>query len=653
MKPVRFSFSNLLLTRAAFCLAAVAPIAIAHVEPPLTLGTSAPLPPPLPVPQDVDYPGTIRLSVDATDVARRIFRVRETIPIAAGTTQLILLYPRWIPGHHAPSGPVDDLVGLRFTAGGQSVAWTRDPVATQAFHLDLPAGTTELTAEFEYVSPTDVDQGRVVMTPDMLNIQWNLLTLYPAGFHVRRIPIVAAVTLPAEWNYGTALRSSGTTGGGHAQFDTVSLETLIDSPIFAGRYFRREQLTPRVALDIVADNAAELAATPEQIGRHRQLVVQADKLFGAQHFDHYDFLLAISDRMGGIGLEHHRSSENGVKTGYFTKWSDQPGRRNLLPHEFTHSWNGKYRRGEDLYTPDYNVPMRNSLLWVYEGQTQYWGYVLQARSGLVSKDDTLAAYASIAASYDTIPGRQWRPLSDTTNDPIISGRRPQPWLSWQRNEDYYNEGLLTWLDADMQIRTLTGGKKSLDDFARAFFGGKDGDWGTATYRLEDVVATLNSVVPYDWARFLDEHVNLIQPHAPLGWLERGGYRLVYAKEPTAYWKSNEALRKVSDLTYSLGFSIDSRENALASVLWDGPAFKAGLAVGAKLLAVNGIEYDADKLKAAISAAQTNGKPIELLFKEGDRFQTASIPYTGGLRYPRLEKIGLGEAWLDKLLAPRK
>ena len=617
------------------------------------IATSAAQTTPLPVPRDIDYPGTIRISVDATDVARRIFRVKETIPVASGTGRLTLLYPLWIPGHHAPSGPVDDLVGLVVTANGAPVEWTRDPVATHAFHVDLPAGVTEVTAQFEYVSPTEVDQGRVVMTPNMLNLQWNLVALYPAGYHVRRIPVSAQVTLPQGWGYGTALRPVAGDPGTDVRFRTESFETLVDSPIFAGRYFRREPLTDRVALDIVADTPEELAIKPEQVDRLRDLVNQAVKLYGAQHFDHYDFLLAISDVMGAIGLEHHRSSENGVKRGYFIRAAELAGLRSLLAHELVHSWNGKYRRGEDLYTPDYNTPMRNSLLWVYEGQTQYWGYVLQARAGLVSMDDALASYAALAARYDTLPGRQWRPLADTTIDPVISRRRPQPWLSWQRSEDYYNEGTLVWLDVDMQIRELSGGRRSLDDFARAFFGGRDGDWSVATYRFEDVVATLNAVAPFDWASFLDARVNHVQPHAPLGWLAKSGYRLVFTSAPTPFWVAEEKRNKTTDLSYSLGMTVDNVDNSLSAVVWDGPAFKAGLATGAKLLAVNGIEYDPERLKAAVTAAQTGGQPIDLLFKEGDRFRTVSIPWTEGLCYPRLEKVARGEAWLDRLLAPRR
>lgn len=632
---------------AGFIAVPSAPIAAQTV--PQSAPDPLPPPPPLPTPRDVAYPGTIRLEVDATDVMRGIFHVRETIPVA-GPGQIVLLYPQWLPGNHAPRGPIEDVVGYTFTAGGQALGWRRDPGNPWALHVDVPAGARELVATFDYVSPTTGSQGRVVMTPDMLNLQWNLVALYPAGWYTRRIPVEASAKLPDGWRFGTALAPVRTAAGNVTTFETVPFETLVDSPMFAGRWFRQETLAPGVRLNIVADRAEELAATPEQIEKHRAIVRQALRLFGSQHYDRYEFLLAITDKLGGIGLEHHRSSENGTGTGYFTRWNELPGRRNLLPHEFTHSWNGKYRRGADLYTADYSQPMRNSLLWVYEGQTQYWGYVLQARSGMVSVEDTLAAYATIAAQLDTRPGRAWRPLADTTFDPIINARRPQPWLSEQRSEDYYNEGLLVWLDADMQIRALTGGRKSLDDFARAFFGPRDRDWGVSTYMFDDVVATLNMVAPYDWAAFLHERVDAPTPRAPLGWLERGGYRLVYTAEPTGYWQSQERANRNADFSYSLGLVVD-KDETLSQVIWDGPAFTAGLTVGTTILAVGGRDYSDDVLRAAIADAARSRRPIELMVRRGDRFSMVSIPYYGGLRYPRLERIGSGPAALDRLLAP--
>ncbi|WP_076072870.1 M61 family metallopeptidase [Sphingomonas montana] len=644
VRPVRLAVQAVLLLSTGLTAFA------AGAQPRQTMAAVLPVPDDVPAARDVAYPGTLNLVVDATDIRRGIFAVRETIPVAQAG-RMTLLYPKWLPGNHAPRGSIDDVAGLKISAGGQVLPWKRDPVEVYAVHVDVPQGATELTVEFQYVSPVAGAQGRVVMTPEMLNLQWNLTAFYPAGYYVRQIPVAATAILPAGWKYGVALEPVDPAATGTVAFKPVSFETLVDSPMFAGINFRQETLAPGVRLNIVADTPEELAATPDQIQKHRNLVTQATRLFGAQHYDHYDFLLAITDKMGGIGLEHHRSSENGVTPGYFTKWDDGAGRRNLLPHEYTHSWDGKYRRGADLYTAEYSEPMRNSLLWVYEGQTQYWGYVLQARSGLVSKEDTLAAYASIAATLDKRPGRSWRPLVDTTNDPILSARRPQPWVSWQRSEDYYNEGLLIWLDADMQIRELTGGRKSLDDFAKLFFGVNDRDWGVLTYDFAEVAATLNRVVPYDWNGFLDTRVNRIAPRAPLGWLEKGGYRLVYAAEPTTWWTNNEKSAKNSDLTYSLGFTAGA-DGALGQVIWDSPAFKAGLTNGAVITAVAGQAYSGDALKAAVKNAQTRRTPIELLVKDGDRFRTVAIPYYDGPKYPRLEKMGKGTGRLDTLLTAR-
>ena len=375
----------------------------------------------VPAPRDVPYPGTMTLDVDATDVSRAIYRVKQAIPVAQAGP-MTLLMPAWLPGKHAPRGEIEKLVGLRISANGRPIAWRRDTVDVYAFHIDVPAGAKQIDISFQFVSATQGNQGRVVVTPAMLNLQWEQVSLYPAGYFTRRIPVSATVRYPEGWKAASGLPSQAS--GSVYRYETTDYETLVDSPVFAGRYFRAEQLTPRVRLNIVADEAKYLAAKPEQIAAHRRLVEQAVKLFGAQHYDRYEFLLALTDEMGGIGLEHHRSSENGVNPEYFTDWDKGPGRRNLLPHEFTHSWNGKFRRPAGNWTPDYNTPMNDDLLWVYEGQTQFWGYVLGARSGMFSKQETLDAYAQIAAKLDTAVGRQWRPMEDTTHDPIISARRP-------------------------------------------------------------------------------------------------------------------------------------------------------------------------------------------------------------------------------------
>lgn len=619
-------------------LAAILAVAAPAVAQPSPGPQPYPMPPPIPAPRDIAYPGTLRLDVDATDTARRIFRVKETVPVAhAG--RMTLVYPQWIPGNHAPRGPIEKLGGLVIRAGGKVLPWVRDTVEVYAFHVDVPQGVSELQVEFQFLSPTAPNQGRVVMTPEMLNLQWASVALYPAGYYTRRIQVEASVKLPPGWGYGVALDTEARDGD-VARFKPVSLETLVDSPMFAGRHYRQFDLDPGaklpIRLNVVADTADQLEVDAKVLEKHRNLVRQADKLFGARHYDRYDFLLAISDRLGGIGVEHHRSSENGVGTGYFTEFDKAIGDRDLLPHEYTHSWNGKFRRPAELWTPSFNVPMRGQLLWVYEGQTQYWGYVLGSRSGMLSKDEGLEALAATAAAFENQVGRRWRQLEDTTEDPVIARRQPQPWRSYQRSEDYYSEGQLIWLDADTLIREKSAGKRSLDDFAKAFFGGVAGDYAVKPYTFDDVVAALNAVQPYDWASFLTTRVKQVAPAAPLDGLTRGGWKLAYGETPTAYSKATETENKVTDLTFSLGVVLN-RDGDVTGVLWDSPAFNAGITVSSKLLAVNGIAYDPDRLKAAITEGKA-GQPIQLLVKNGDHFQTLAIAYRGGLRYPRLERI---------------
>jgi predicted metalloprotease with PDZ domain len=600
----------------------------------------------IPPARDVAWPGVISLSVDASDKMRGIFSVRESILLGA-SGPLTLLYPKWLPGTHSPGGPISSLAGIKFTADGRALPWRRDPVDVYAFHVDVPQGASRTEAQFQYLAPTDVAQGRIATTPEMADLEWNTVVLYPAGYYVRRINVEASLKLPEGWKAGTALEVAGQEGS-TIRFKPVTLDTLIDSPVYAGQYFRAERLTPDVRLNIVADQPEHLAATDEQIQLHRNLVTQAVKLFGAQHYDHYDLLLSLSSREGVIGLEHHRSSENGVAGGYFTEWTNTMPVRDLLPHEYTHSWNGKYRRPADLWTPDYREPMRDSLLWVYEGQTEFWGVVLGARSGLLSREQTLGFLANMAAHLDTDAGRTWRPLQDTTDDPIIAQRRPKGWRSWQRQEDYYLEGLLIWLDADSLIRERSHGQRSLDDFARAFFGMNDRDWGELTYTFDDVVRALNQVESNDWAAFLHARLDRVSEHAPLEGFARGGYRLVYTNTPTEWFRINEKMRKVTDLTFSGGFVL-GKEGEITSVEWDSPAFNAGLTVGSKLIAVNDRALDTDELKTAIKAKKS---PLKLLLRTGDVFRTTEFNYDGGLRYPRLEKTSAGPSALDDLLAPK-
>ena len=629
--------------------AAVAPVLACAQVP---AGNSAPRPVPvvdtIPAPVDRPYPGTITLDVDATDVTRRIFRVVETIPVEKAG-HMVLLFPEWLPGTHAPRGQIEKLAGLIITANGRRIEWARDEVDVNAFHLDVPAGAKAIEARFQFLSATKPDQGRVAMTPVMLSLQPNSMSLYPAGYFTRQIPVKMTVKYPAGWTAAGAIPAK-VTGSTYA-YDRTNYEVLVDSPIVAGLNARTWPLKPRVSLAVFADTPEELAATPAQIDAHTRLVDQAVKTFGAQHYDRYTFLLSISDTLGGIGLEHHRSSENGVTPGYFTKWDEGPGRRNLLPHEFAHSWNGKFRRGADSWTPDYRTPMRNSLLWVYEGQTQFWGYVLQARSGLVSKQDTLDQLAAIAALYDSQRARDWRALIDTTNDPQISARRPKGWTSWQRSEDYYNEGLLIWMEVDSLLRETSGGTKSIDDFARAFFGVRDGDWGDLTYTFDDIVRTLDGIQPHDWRGLLTRRLTEHAAGAPVAGFERNGYRLVYTVDAPPSFKQGEKTRKVADFTYSGGFVV-GKDAEVTSVTWGSPAYDAGLTVGTTIVSVDGMAYSDDRMKSAIAAAKTGKAPVSIMVRSGDGYRQVALDWHGGLRYPRLEKIGGGEAGLDRLLAPR-
>jgi predicted metalloprotease with PDZ domain len=615
----------------------------------------APPTPAIEAAKDVAYPGVLKLSVDATDLDRKIFQVRETIPVAKAGPMTIL-YPQWVPGGHSPRNDLDKLAGLVITANGQTLPWTRDPVAVHAFHFDVPAGATEVQLSYQFLTPVKPDVGRVLVTDDMLNVQWLQLGFYPAGYYTRRIQIEPTVKLPEGWGFGTALEKASTSGQS-TTFKTTTFETLVDSPMFAGRYYKQVDLDPNgpvpVRLNIVADKPDLLEIKPEALQIHRSLVQQAYKLYGAHHYDHYDFLLALTDKMGGIGLEHHRSSENGVVPKYFTDWDKTFVGRDLLAHEYTHSWNGKFRRGADLYTPTLNEPMRDSLMWVYEGQTQYWGNVLAARSGLQTKQQGLESLAATAALYDTRAGRNWRNVLDTTNDPIIANRKPASWTSWQRSEDYYSEGQLVWLDADTLIREKTGGKKSLDDFAKAFFGVENGSYVVLTYDFDTVVQTLNGVMPYDWASFLKTRIEGLSARAPLDGLTRGGYKLVYTDTPTEFFKAAETKGKIVNLSYSLGITI-GKEGVLSAVNWDTPAFKAGLTAGETLVAVNGTAYSDDLIKDAVKAtAKADAPAVELLVKDGERYRTVKIDYRGGLKYPRLERIEGTPARLDDIYAARK
>lgn len=615
---------------------------------PLALVAASVVAQPIPQAKDIAFPGTMTLDVDATDTDQGIFRVRQTLPVPH-SGPMVLLFPKWLPGTHAPRGQIEKLAGLVVKANGKTLEWKRDAEDVYAFHISVPEGTKQLDLSFQFLSATEPDQGRVVVTPDIINLQWQDVSLYPAGWYTRRIPVSASVTWPTGWKAATALRAASVSGN-IIRYQPVDYETLVDSPVFAGRHFRAVPLAPNVTLNIVADAAKYLAATPAQIDAHKKLVDQALKLFGMTPYDHYDFLLALTDQLGGIGLEHHRSSENSVNPEYFTDWNSGPGRRNLLPHEFSHAWIGKYRRPAGQIVPDFRTPLVNDLLWAYEGQDQFWGYVLGARSGLFSKQETLDALASIAAAQDVRRARDWRDVEDTTRDPIITARRPKGWVSYQRSEDYYNEGLLIWLEIDATLRARTKGEKGMDDFVRLYTAGPNGTWDARGATLEEIADKLNGLSAYDWTGLLRERLNGKSPNAPLSGLTLGGYRLIYTREATAFFRDAEKRSNETNLTYSLGMTV-SKNGHVNTILWDGPAFKAGLTTAAEIISVNGRVFTDEVLRDAIGDAEGGKEPIRLIVKSGKRVREIAIAWSGGHRFPRLEKIGTGDGSLDRLLMP--
>lgn len=604
-----------------------------------------------------DSPRAITLEVDATDVTRGIFQVKQIVPVER-SGPLVLLYPKWLPGYHAPAGPIDKLGGLTIAAGDRQLQWRRDPNDVFAFHIDVPEGVTELTLQFQYLSPVTPQQGRVVATEDMLALEWLTVVLYPQGPVADRIDIAASVALPPDWSFATSLEPLAPTGES-IRFQTVSLETLIDSPLYAGRYSRRVALDgeqrasrpPSVWLTVFSDRPTQLDLNPQRVAEHRRLVQQADLLFGTRPFSRYEFLVTLSDRLGGYGLEHRRSSENSISATYLTDWERSVAEeRTLLPHEYVHSWNGKYRRSAGLATPHYHAPVNDTMLWMYEGLTEYLGWVLTARSGLRTQQQTIEALAALAAFHEHRAGRAWRSLADTTNDPLIGRNAPLPWPNWQRGGDYYPEGPLFWLDIDTRIRELSKSRRSLDDFARLFFSKASASAAMDAYDFDAIVTALNQVQPYDWSTHLKQR--LTSREAPLDGIERGGWELVYRGEQSNYGVAVDGKAAATDFSYSLGFLV-GQDGALREVLWGSPAYDAKLTIGTRLIAVNGIAYDATELKAAIATAKSASESVELLVLNGTRYRTVAIDYRGGLRFPHLQRKAGAPDLLEGIFSERR
>jgi predicted metalloprotease with PDZ domain len=627
-----------------------------------------PMPPPITAPVDKPYIGPVKLTVDLSDNARRIASVHEDIPVEKNARELVLLYPQWIPGNHSPTGPISKLGGIITTVDGKRVQWVRDRVEVYAFHVPLTPGATTVGLDFQYLSPIKRSEGRIQISNEIADLAWNEVLMYPAGYFSRQIPFGTTIKLPDGWKYATALETASVNGA-TVTFKQTPLNTLVDSPLYGGVNYKQIDLSPAptdiVHLDVFADKPEDLEITPDQLDKHKRLAAEADKLYGSHHYGHYDFLLLLSDKVGGVGLEHHQSSEDGHPANYFTDWAAGVGGVDLLGHEYTHSWDGKFRRPADLWTPNFNVPMRDDLLWVYEGMTQYFGNVLTARAGMRTPEETRDVFALVAAGFEISPSREWRPLIDTTNQPTVSQRSPITWVSWQRPEDYYTEGELIWLDTDTKIRELTDGQKSLDDFAKLFYGPYNGSYVTFTYHFEDVVKALNTVAPFDWEGFLKERVFDLHPQVPEDGFTRGGYKLVYTDKPTAWYEKVQATSGFADFSTSLGFAIGSRRGgtsggtsggssgAVGSVWWNSPAYKAGITPDMELVSVNGTAYSAAVLKKAIVNAEKGTTPIQLIFARGDQYKTIPLDYHKGLRYPSLQRVEGTPARFDDILAPSK
>jgi predicted metalloprotease with PDZ domain len=603
--------------------------------------------------QGVVLAQAIQLHVDLTDAPRNIYHAHLRIPVKPGA--MTLVFPKWIPGNHRPSGPIGALTGIKMQAMDRPLAWARDPVDMYAFHVTVPAGADELQVSLDAITTQDsAGGGGPAASSNLLDLNWNAVVLYPQGAKSDAVEFAPSVTLPANWKFGTAL-AVARADADKIEFAPTSLTTLIDSPLIAGLFYRRIELTkpgeaPVHFMDLVADSEAELAMKPEDLAAYQKLVAETGALFGARHYRQYHFLYTLSDVVGGHGLEHHESNDSAAAGRTLLDDDLHLVFADLVPHEFAHSWNGKYRRPAGLATPDYQEPMVGDLLWVYEGFTEYLGTLLAARSGLWSPAQYREALAHTAAELDHRTGRNWRPLEDTARSVQILRMTGPQWSSWRRGLDYYPEGELIWLEVDATIRQQTHGQRSLNDFCRSFHGGESGPPKVVPYTFDDIVRALNEVAPYDWATLLRERVGATTTHAPLGGIERGGWKLVYNDLPNLHAQAIEKLAKFSDFSYSMGFSV-SENGEFYDVIAGSPAHAAGLGPGMKLIAVNGRKYSPPTMHAALKAAQASADPIELLVENAQYIKTYSVVYHGGDQNPHLERVSDQPDLLSDILKP--
>ncbi|MFZ0467275.1 MAG: hypothetical protein WAL78_16395 [Candidatus Acidiferrales bacterium] len=598
-------------------------------------------------------PGPIRLAVDATSAPQKILHAKETIPVHAGP--LTLYYPEWIPGEHAPDGPIADVAGLEFTAKGKRIAWRRDLVDMFAIHLEIPEGVDSLNVALDFLlsAPASGFSAGASATAQLDVLSWNQVLLYPKEWPVRELTFEPSLRLPEGWKFGTALPVEEQTGD-EIKFKRVALNTLVDSPVLSGRYFRAIQLTPGQTpsheIDMAADSAEALEMPAETQLAYQQLIAETGTLFGVRHYRNYHFLLTLSDNVAHFGLEHHESSDDRVDEHTLIDPALREANADLLPHEFTHSWNGKFRRPAGLATADYNTPMKGDLLWVYEGLTQYLGEILSARSGLRTPEQLREHLADVAAALDHRPGREWLSLQSTADEAQLLYFTEAQWANWRRSTDFYDEGTLIWLDVDTTMRKLSGDKKSLNDFCRIFYGGPGGEPALKTFTFEDIVAALNEVVPYDWTKFLRERLDYVGPHAPLGGIENGGYKLAYSDAENETVLDSEATDGHLDLTNSIGLVLEE-DGTIRDVIHGMLAYTAGIGPGMKIQAVNGRGWSSDTVRQAIRNSVNSAEPLRLLVANGDFVETYSLDYHGGMRYPHLVRAPGSTDYLDEIIRP--
>jgi predicted metalloprotease with PDZ domain len=592
----------------------------------------------------------MKLRVDATDASRHLLHASMTIPAKPGP--MTLLYPEWIPGEHGPTGPVVDLVGLKITAAGKTVVWKRDAINMYAFHVTVPDGASTLEVVFDFITPPEAAgfTSGASATTELAVLNWNQVLLYPEGVTSDQMRLRANLKVPNGWKYGTALPIAHESGN-EIEFEPSSLTTLIDSPVSAGAHYRTIELGPNHFLHVAGDSDRSIELSDDVIEHYKNLVLETGALFGSRHYRSYHFLLTLSDHVASFGLEHHESSDDRIGERGMIDDVTRKVNADLLPHEFSHSWNGKYRRPAGLATPDYSEAMKGGLLWVYEGLTQYLGQILTPRSGLLTPEEFREDLAITAAALDHKFGRTWRPLEDTAVAAQLLYNAREDYAGYRRGVDYYDEGTLIWLEADVLIRDLSKGTKSLNDFCRTFEGGPGGVPALKTYTFEDVVAGLNAVQPYEWASFLTKRIESVGLHTtPLGGIENGGWKLTYNSSRSGMWRNREDDSKVTNLTYSIGLKV-SDEGNISDVLYGGPAQKAGVSPSTKLIAVNGRQFVPIVLREAVQSAATKTAPIELLVKIGEYYQTFKIDYHGGEMYPHLTRDESKSDVLSKIVEP--